>query len=357
MSAELTTLFAAVGAVVAVLGVLLPVIRSLGNEPAPRAGCRAHRPGHDPYRAAHGPRCGRKYAPTSPSCAEKWATCVATCTALRSGWRASRGRWPARGARRRTAPLHPASRRRQRRKRARASHRPGLTQLCAENRATAAAETVAQAVPGVQAPPTGRRTRCGRPWPPVPSRLGRIEVPFRRAFWLRKGLGCEICSRNWERDRVSVMDREFPPDAPLRFTRDTILDAITATDPETKRRLTGLALILMTEGCGYSAVEAWRIMMPQSTASDASARSMVRAWKRNHRRRYPLSVYEALAVHGYTKYSLFDQLEQEMKATKVRRGAKPGTLVQTDEPDEKVREMARKEMEQLMSVWWDRIPD
>ena len=92
----------------------------------------------------------------------------------------------------------------------------------------------------------------------------------------------------------------------------------------------------MTEACGYTAPEAWRIMNPQSLASAKSARASVARWKRNHRRRYPLSVYEAMATHRITKSRL---LEEMMTA-----------------PDETVRERAHETMEEFEWLW-DRIPD
>ena len=178
--------------------------------------------------------------------------------------------------------------------------------------------------PALTAPPS---TPTGRLSAPVPAHSftppleaprrpdtrsdGPRRDPFRRSGRdPERGIGAENCRIG----RVRFMAADFPEHAPLRFTKDTMIEAMVATDQVVKAHRTGLALILMTEACGYTAPEAWRIMNPQSLASAKSARASVARWKRNHRRRYPLSVYEAMATRRITKSSLLEEMMTAMTA-------------------------------------------
>ena len=65
-------------------------------------------------------------------------------------------------------------------------------------------------------------------------------------------------------------------------------------------RLTGLQLILLTEACGYTNAVAYRLVRPESRASDQNAADYVRKLKAHYRETQSLSINEALEVNGST---------------------------------------------------------
>ena len=119
--------------------------------------------------------------------------------------------------------------------------------------------------------------------------------------------------------------------------------------PEQARsnRMTGLKLIILTEACGYTNVAAYRLVRPESRASDRNAADYVTKLKAHHRKTYPLSINEALDVHGVTIEWVIEKLKKILDAKKLRWIAKEERYEETTFDDYRVQLAA---MDRLLKI-------
>ena len=110
-------------------------------------------------------------------------------------------------------------------------------------------------------------------------------------------------------------------------------DGPTGTNYEDANRNLGNVLILLTEGLGYTAAQAWRVVRPNSTATDASAQVLVRRRKADHRKKYPFAINEALQEHGITMEYILGKLKAMMGARRVLWNPYQKRHMETGQPD------------------------
>ena len=141
----------------------------------------------------------------------------------------------------------------------------------------------------------------------------------------------------------------------LGFAGPSLMEAFVETinrRPEAMRsnRTTGMALILLTEVLGYTQAAAYRLVRPNHGASDESAAAIVRKIKAHYRKNYPLSINEALEVHGITIERIIGDIKAEMSACKTRWNSKKETWETTEVPDYPTRRHARAQLLKIVEM-------
>ena len=122
--------------------------------------------------------------------------------------------------------------------------------------------------------------------------------------------------------------------------------------PEQARsnRLTGLKLILLTEACGYTAAAAYRLVRPESRSSDRNAADYVKKLKAHYRKNYPLSINEALDVHGITIEYVIEKLKRILEAKKLRWNSKRERFEETEHDDHRVQIQAITQLLKIVNL-------
>ena len=115
-------------------------------------------------------------------------------------------------------------------------------------------------------------------------------------------------------------------------------------------RNAGMALILLTQRLRYTQAAAYRLVYPERRCSDESAARHARAVMTHHRKKYPLSLNEALEVNGATIEGIVEDIQAERYATKFRWNSKTETWEETDIPDYPTRRAARKELREWVNM-------
>ena len=132
---------------------------------------------------------------------------------------------------------------------------------------------------------------------------------------------------------------------------ETFVKTITRHPEEARsNRLTGLKLILLTEACGYTNVAAYRLVRPGNRASDENAAEYVRKIKKHHRENYPLSINEALEVHGVTIEWIIEKLKGILNAKKLRWNAKRERYEETEHEDHRVQLQAMSMLLRILNL-------
>ncbi|MDE2822210.1 MAG: hypothetical protein OXK79_01720, partial [Chloroflexota bacterium] len=121
-------------------------------------------------------------------------------------------------------------------------------------------------------------------------------------------------------------------------------------DVMTSNRTADMALILLTEVLGYTQTAAYRLVRPKSRATDESAAAYVRQLKKHYRENYPLSINEALEVHGITIERIIGDIKAEMAACKTRWNSKKETWELTETPDYPTRRHARAQLLKVIEL-------